>query len=113
MDWAGRGSPHGGFSSGLPGGQRPQSMSVFFFIIVIVALVTCGEVLSKWMDRQAIQPPVGSGSEREIADLREQVLLLSEQVDRLTEEQRFLTRLLEERAGATPLAEHSESKEPS
>ena len=88
-------------------------MSVFFFIAVIVALVTCGEVLSKWLDRKAIQPPVASGDQREIADLREQVQLLSEQVDRLSEEQRFMTRLLESRPGTTALPEHSESKEPS
>ena len=88
-------------------------MSVFIFIVIIVALVTCGEVLSKWLDRPAIQPPVGSGNEPEITHLREQVELLSEQVDRLTEEQRFMTHLLEDRPGATPLPEHSEPKEPS
>lgn len=88
-------------------------MSVFFFIIIIIALVTGGEVLSKWLDRPAIQPPAGSGNEPEIAHLREQVQLLSEQVDRLTEEQRFMTRLLEDRPDATPLPEHSEPKEPS
>ena len=88
-------------------------MSVFIFIIIIVGLVTCGEVLTKWLEHGGSQPQVGPGNEAEIAHLREQVLLLSEQVDRLTDEQRFMTRLLEDRPDATPLPEHRESKEPS
>ena len=88
-------------------------MSVFIFIIIIVSLVTCGEVVSKWLDKPAIQPPTGSGNEPEVTHLREQVRLLSEQVDRLTEEQRFMTRLLEDRSGATSPPEYSEPKEPS
>jgi hypothetical protein len=75
-------------------------MSVFIFIIIIVGLVTCGEVLTKWLDRGGSQPQVGPGNEAEIAHLREQ-------------EQRFMTRLLEDRPEATPLPEHRESKEPS
>ena len=88
-------------------------MSVFIFIVIIVGLVTCGEVLTKWLDHGGSRPQVSPGNEAEIAHLQEQVLLLSEQVDRLTEEQRFMTRLLEDRPEATRLPEHRESKEPS
>ncbi|WP_420441519.1 hypothetical protein [Candidatus Palauibacter sp.] len=73
-------------------------MSVFVFIIIIVALVTFGEVASK---RVAARPPtpVEPGRDAEVERLREHVALLASQVDRLTEEQRFMTRLLE---GAAP-----------
>lgn len=69
-------------------------MSVFIFIIIIVGLVTFGEVASKYLEGGG-SPQLGSGDDEEVAALREQVALLADQVDRLTEEQRFLTRLLE------------------
>ncbi len=72
-------------------------MSVFLFIIVIVGLVTCGEVVTKFLEqgRARARPAIDPGGDAALAELREQVSLLSDQVDRLTEEQRFLTRLLE------------------
>ncbi|WP_425154262.1 hypothetical protein [Candidatus Palauibacter sp.] len=70
-------------------------MSVFVFIIIIVGLVTFGEVASKWFERRPSRPEVAPGSDEEIARLREHVALLANQVDRLSEEQLFMTRLLE------------------
>ena len=69
-------------------------MSVFLFIIVIVGLVTCGEVLSKALDQRAARPAIDPGREAEVGQLREQVESLATEVARLTEEQRFMTRLL-------------------
>lgn len=71
-------------------------MSVFIFIIIIVGLVTFGEVASKWLEAGGRPPQLEPGrEEEEMARLREQVALLADQVDRLSEEQRFMTRLLE------------------
>ena len=70
-------------------------MSVFFFVIIIVALVTFGKVVSRLVDARSAPPALEPGREAEIESLREQVALLAGEVDRLTEEQRFMTRLLE------------------
>ena len=70
-------------------------MSVFVFIIIIVALVMFGEVAQKWFAARPPPTPVEPGRDGEIERLREHVALLANQVDRLTEEQRFMTRLLE------------------
>ena len=85
-------------------------MSVFVFIIIIVGLITFGEVASKWFEARPSRPEVepGAGQDEEIERLREHVARLTGQVERLTEEQRFMTRLLEAtgrssaRAGAPP-----------
>ena len=70
-------------------------MSVFIFVIMIVALVTFGKVVSEWLEARPASPAVAPGREAEIESLREQVARLAGEVDRLTEEQRFMTRLLE------------------
>lgn len=70
-------------------------MSVFFFIIVIVGLVTCGQVVQSFLDQTAKRPVIDPAREEEIGRLREQVEHLASEVDRLSEEQRFMTRLLE------------------
>ena len=70
-------------------------MSIFFFIIVIVGLVTGGEIVSKYLDQRTQPPMVPPGADPEVAQLREQVDYLASEVERLSEEQRFMTRLLE------------------
>jgi len=60
-------------------------MTVFAFIIIIVGLVTCGEVMSKFFERQPERPAVDPGSEAELAELRERVEDLTDRVERLTE----------------------------
>jgi len=70
-------------------------MSVFAFIIIIVGVVTLGEVMSKYLERQPERPAVDPAGESGIAELRERVDELTDRVERLTEEQRFMTRLLE------------------
>jgi len=70
-------------------------MSVFFFIIVIVGLVTCGEVVTKFLERGSGRPALDPGRDAEVGQLRDQVESLATQVERLSEEQRFMTRLLE------------------
>ena len=85
-------------------------MSVFFFIIIIVGLVTFGEVMSKFFEQGARRPVIEPETDAaELGRLREHVALLSEQVDRLTEEQRFMTRLLE---SAPRPASHSVQNDP-
>lgn len=75
-------------------------MGVFAFIIMIVALVTFGEVASKWLDGSRSRPEIEPGADPdEVEQLRAQVESLTDQVERLTEEQRFMTRLLESAAG--------------
>lgn len=70
-------------------------MSVFAFIIIIVGLVTLGEVMSKFFERQPERPAALPRDDAEMAQLRERVDDLTDRVERLTEEQRFMTRLLE------------------
>jgi hypothetical protein len=84
-------------------------MSVFIFIIVIVGLITFGEVASKWFEARPSRPEVEPAADGEVERLREQVALLASQVDRLTEEQRFMTRLLETGArGDAPPADDND-----
>lgn len=79
-------------------------MSVFVFIIIIVGLITFGEVASKWFEARPARPEVepGADPEEEVERLREHVALLADRVERLTEEQRFMTRLLETSGRARP-----------
>lgn len=75
-------------------------MGVFFFIIVIVGLVTGGEIVSKYLDQRAAQPALPPANDAEVHQLREQVEYLASQVERLSEEQRFMTKLLEGSGGS-------------
>ena len=52
-------------------------MSVFVFIIIIVALVTFGEVASKRVSARPPPTPVEPGRDAEIERLREHVALLA------------------------------------
>ncbi|MFQ5679787.1 MAG: hypothetical protein ACE5HP_10070 [Gemmatimonadota bacterium] len=86
-------------------------MSFWFAIIAIVVVVTCGEVLTKAIEgfsRRPSPPPVAG---EEIQRLREQVELLSKRVDRLSEDQKFLTRLLEERPRLPDHGQREEANE--
>lgn len=78
--------------NGIPANHR---MSVFAFIILIVGMVTLGEVMSKYFERQAERPAPLPRDDEDMARLRERVDDLTDRVERLTEEQRFMTRLLE------------------
>lgn len=69
-------------------------MSLWLALVVIVLIVTAGNVL---MERSGRRSLPGSAPEGEVRELRERLEQLSSQVERLSEEQRFLTRLLEGR----------------
>jgi len=84
-------------------------MSVFIFIIVIVGLVTCGEVVSKALDHRTARPAIDPGRDVEVSQLREQVESLASEVARLTEEQRFMTRLLEGSGSGSAVSERDEA----
>ncbi len=87
--------------------QRPAVSVLSFFVIfaVIIGLVTLGEVATKWIEARGVAPPLDPAREREVSQLREQVEELADRVERLTEEQRFLTRLLEASPRGTALPE--------
>lgn len=70
-------------------------MSIFFFIIMIVGLVTGGQVVSQYLEQSARRPEIDPASRGEIDELKERVEYLTSEVERLSEEQRFMTRLLE------------------
>lgn len=74
-------------------------------IVVIVLVVTAGEVLQKALEGRSggggARAPRSVESEEELGRLRERVEVLADRVERLSEEQRFLTKLLEGRSGAT------------
>lgn len=78
-------------------------MSVFAFIIIIVGLVTLGEVMSKFFERQPDRPMALPRDDEEVLELRERVDELTDRVERLTEEQRFMTRLLESASSVAEL----------
>ncbi len=84
-------------------------MSVFVFVIIIVALAMCGEVASKWLQRGAPRHELDSGGDEEVLRLRAAVEQLSDQVNRLSEEQRFITRLLEGRSPSIQAPSESRS----
>lgn len=78
-------------------------MSVFAFIIIIVGLVTLGEVMSKFFEGQSERPAALPRDDEDVARLRERVDDLTDRVERLTEEQRFMTRLLEGSSSAAAI----------
>lgn len=84
-------------------------MGLWFAIVIIVIVVTGGEVLSKAIEgfsKRRPLPPPDAGED--VRQLQDQVELLSERLDRFAQEQRFLTRLLEERP---KLPDHGKSEE--
>ena len=85
-------------------------MGLFEMIVLVVLISVVGDVASKAAGRRKRRKATPAPDSGEIAELRQQLELVAEQVDRLTEEQRFLTRLLEERPR---LLDHSTSKEAS
>ncbi len=88
-------------------------MGFFTFVLLIVALVTFGEVVTKLLDRGPRPPAVPPANDAELGRLREQVELLAAEVDRLSEEQRFLTRLLEARPESKAMPEQRRTEESS
>lgn len=78
-------------------------MSVFAFIIMIVGLVTLGEVMSKFFEGRSERPAALPRNGEEMERLRERVDELTDRVERLTEEQRFMTRLLESSSSAAAI----------
>jgi cell division protein FtsB len=83
-------------------------MSIFFFIIIIVALVMGGQVVSQALEQSARRPEIDPAREAEIGELKERVEYLTSEIERLTEEQRFMTRLLEgSPAGSTRPSEET------
>ena len=70
-------------------------MSAFFLIIIVVGLVMGGQVVSQYLEQSARRPEIDPASPGEIGELRERVEYLTSEVERLSEEQRFMTRLLE------------------
>lgn len=84
-------------------------MSVFIFIIMIVGLVTCGQVVTKYLERGSARPAIDPARDVEVGQLREQVEYLAAQVERLSEEQRFMTRLLEDSPPGAATREHRDA----
>ena len=82
-------------------------MDLWLMVIIVVVVITSGQVITQAIDafsRRSLPSPgsdgprsASGGSEDEVSRLREQVATLSDRVERLQEEQRFLTGLLEER----------------
>lgn len=88
-------------------------MGFFTFVLLIVAVVTFGEVVTRLLDRGPRPPAVPPANDAELGRLREQVETLAAEVDRLSEEQRFLTRLLEARPEPGALPEQRKAEESS
>lgn len=77
-------------------------MSLWLMVVIIVVVITCGEVVQKAIEAFSQRPrslPGGDPNpgDDEVLRLREQVESLTERLERVQEEQRFLTNLLEER----------------
>lgn len=73
-------------------------MGVFEMIVLVVLITVIGDAIGKWGRGRDRKPRAAPPPEREeLASLHAEMRALSERMDRLTEEQRFLTELLEER----------------
>lgn len=80
-------------------------MPLWLVVLIIVVVVTCGGVVQKAIEAFSQRPRSLPGADRnpeddEVLRLREQVESLTERLERVREEQRFLTNLLEERPRA-------------
>jgi hypothetical protein len=80
---------------------------------MIVLVITLGEVVTKGMDafarrsQRPVAPPAADNEQ--IRELNDKYDLLAGQLERLAEEQRFLTRLLEERPALPGQSERKEA----
>lgn len=73
-------------------------MEFWLFVIIVVVVMTCGKVVTAAIEAFSRQRELrpGPGTE-EVRQLREELERLEGRLNRISEEQRFLTRLLEER----------------
>ena len=77
----------------------PDLIVIFSFGAFAVMVVTIGRLTSKWIDRRR-QLPRNDQSDDRLARIEQAVDAIAVEVERISEAQRFTTRLLAERNGA-------------
>ena len=86
-------------------------MSFIWIILLFFVLIPIGQAVAHYITSKADEKPLPPGaSPEEIRELEGQVRYLTERVEELTENQEFLTRLLESRPSSGEAAQIEETR---
>ena len=77
----------------------PDLIVIFSFGAFAVTVVTIGRLVAKWLDRRAQLPKADQSDER-LARIEQAVDAIAIEVERISEAQRFTTKLLADKNGA-------------
>ena len=77
----------------------PDLLAILSFGTIAVTVVTIARLISKWMDRRALLPK-SDGSDERLSRIEQAVDAIAIEVERISEAQRFTTKLLAEKNGA-------------
>ena len=82
----------------------PQAVDISIAFFVTIAVIIIGlplaRAIARWMDRRTAGPQVPSGVSAQLAQLNQAVDAIALEVERISEGQRFTTRLLSEQRDA-------------
>lgn len=78
----------------------PDLLMILSFGTIMVTVVTVARLISKWIDRRA-RLPQSDGSDERLSRIEQAVDAIAIEVERISEAQRFTTKLLADRNGAT------------
>ena len=77
----------------------PDLLAIMSFGTILVTVVTVARLISKWIDRRALLPKSDDSDER-LSRIEQAVDAIAIEVERISEGQRFTTKLLADRNGA-------------
>lgn len=77
----------------------PDLLMILSFGTIMVTVVTVARLISKWIDRRA-RLPQSDGSDERLSRIEQAVDAIAIEVERISEAQRFTTKLLADRNGA-------------
>ena len=82
----------------------PQAVDISIAFFVTIAVIIIGlplaRAIARWMDRRTAAPQIPSGVSAQLAQLNQAVDAIALEVERISEGQRFTTRLLSEQRDA-------------
>lgn len=96
--------PSGGFSQNFDVPPRAANISIAFFLtIAIIAIgIPIARAIGRWIDRRPTAPQIPSQVTAQLNQLAQAVDAIAIEVERISEGQRFTTRLLSEQAKKLP-----------
>jgi hypothetical protein len=85
--------------------QVPDIIAIVMFgLVAIIMAFPIGRAIERWIDRRGQVPPVNEDLARRLAAIEQAVDTVAVEVERMSEANRFTTKLLAERIGAPDFA---------